>query len=93
MLDFMPRMRHSMFMKRKVEAKLIKKWAQSVGGSGEAAKILIEATNMAPDTATKIVRGNYPSEPQYLIRKALCQLSGFTEDELFPFVGAKGRAS
>lgn len=80
-------------MKRKVAKPLIVKWAQSVGGFGRAAKMLMEATEVAASTADKLVRGVYPYEPQFLLRKTLCEMSGFSEDELFPLVAAKGKAS
>lgn len=80
-------------MKRRIEKKLIQKWVKSVGGTGKAVKIIMEATDIAPDTAAKLARGEYPYEPQFLIRKAICELTGKLEDELFPFVGAKGKAS
>lgn len=93
MLAYFQNMSHIVRMKRRIEESVIKKWSKSVGGSGKAARILMEAMEIAPTTADKLVRGHYPSEPQFLIRKALCELTGLTEDELFPIVGAKGRAS
>lgn len=81
-------------MKRRIEKNLIKKWSKSVGGTGVAAKKIIEATDMAPESAAKLARGSYASEPQFLIRKALCELTGLAEDILFPVVGAtENRAS
>lgn len=80
-------------MKRIIQRKLIGKWTASVGGSGKATRILMDTLEIAPSTAEKLARGNYPSEPQFLIRKALCNLTGISEDKLFPLVGAKGKAS
>jgi hypothetical protein len=80
-------------LRRSINTEEIRKWTNSVGGTGRAVKLLIKETDCAPSTAEKMVRGVYPSEPQFLIRKALCELTGIDEDILFPLQdeGAQGR--
>lgn len=79
-------------MKRQIEEKLIKSWAKKIGGVSKAVRVLMDATEIAPSTAEKLVCGKYPSEPQFLIRKVLCDLTGYSEDELFPFAATKGKS-
>lgn len=61
----------------------MKKWAKSVGGASKAARMIMDETEVSVSTADKLVRGIYPSEPDYLLRKVLCELTGLAEDALF----------
>ncbi len=71
---------HHMFI---VNSDKITEWAESVGGISVATGMVLQATGIGPSTAEKIVRGVYPSQPSYLVRKALVELTGIPQDELF----------
>jgi hypothetical protein len=71
-------------MTRMIDKKLMKAWVKSVGGSSEAQAMIIESTGISPSMAEKLVQGSYSSEPQVLIRRAICDIAGLLEDSLFP---------
>lgn len=68
---------------RVINKERIAEWVESVGGIGQATKLVIDATDMMPSTAEKIARGVYPSQPNSLVRKAMCKLTGIPHDELW----------
>jgi len=73
-------------MKRKLDHIKIRNWAKSMGGTSKAVKALMIATEIAPATAEKIVTGRYASEPKFLLRQAIAELTGIPESELFPII-------
>lgn len=79
-------MMYTTSMKRQLDPLKIKNWAKSVGGTSKAVKALMMATEIAPVTAEKIATGRYTSEPKFLLRKAIADLTGIPESELFPVV-------
>lgn len=50
-----------------------------------------EATGVSKSWLEKATSGNYHREPKALTIKAVVREARFSEDELFPFVGAKGK--
>jgi hypothetical protein len=61
----------------------IREWAESVGGISVATGLVLQATGIGPSTAEKLVRGIYPSQPSYLVRKALVKITNIPHEKLF----------
>lgn len=76
-------MTYCLCMRLVVNRKVIKNWTKRVGGTSEAVRRIMEKTNCAPVTADKIARGVYLSEPSFLFKQALQEITGLTEKELF----------
>lgn len=71
---------------RRINGELINKWIKE-NGQHEAVAKIVAKTGLSPSTVEKLTRGNYPSQPSYLIRKALLELTKMNEDDLFPDAG------
>jgi hypothetical protein len=61
----------------------IVEWTEKVGGVSMATGLILQATGLMPSTAEKIAKGTYPSQPNFLVRKALVELTGIPQNELF----------
>lgn len=71
---------------RRINGELINKWITENGEHEAVAKIMAK-TGLSASTIEKLTRGQYPSQPSYLVRKALLDLTKMKEDELFPNIG------
>ena len=74
-------------MNRTVNAELLKQAIRSRGEGGLAD--LAQATRVSISWIQKAMTGNYSNAPRGLTRQALCNETGYTEDQLFPLVTAK----
>jgi hypothetical protein len=75
---------------RTINALLLKQAIKQRGEGGLAQ--LARATHVSVSWLQKASTGNYEGVPREITRGALCRETGFNEDQLFPFVSAKGRA-
>jgi hypothetical protein len=82
-------------MTRTIDKELMSAWVASVGGPGKAVSMIMEVAGISNSMARKIVQANYRSVPQFLVRRAICDLAGLLEDSLFPVVSSSrnGKAS
>jgi hypothetical protein len=72
--------------KRTINRKLMKSWLES---NEDAKAVIIKKTRGSVLTLGKIFSGNYNNggAPGPLVRDVFCQVSGLSEDELFPVIG------
>lgn len=71
-------------MKRTVNAVALKEWIKGNGYAG------LEQAGISVHTAKKMAEGSYPWEPKELTIKTICEVTGFSEDELFPVAEDNG---
>jgi|GEM_PF-2679432 len=76
---------------RRVNGKRLKNWLEKEGERARAQLYL--DTGVSMDWIAKVTSGRYKSAPRRTTINALCEATGISEDDLFPMVTAKGRAS
>lgn len=69
-------------MKRRVDEHRLNEWMAKKGPSGLT--VLVEETRLSIHTLYRMSAGIYKNEPSPATRKAMCDATGMSEDELFP---------
>jgi hypothetical protein len=66
-----------------MNAEIICKWTDSVGGVRDAVTLIMGKLKCSPSKASKLATGRYPSVPNALEQEALAQLVGCDPQVLF----------
>jgi transcriptional regulator with XRE-family HTH domain len=76
---------------RTVDSQLLKNAVRNFGEEGliDFAK----AAGVSISWLTKAMAGSYQSAPRRLTREAICNLTGISENKLFPLAATKGKAA